>query len=125
TNLELLPSHLEFVERVNELSSTMYVADKFRWKDAVKKAFTVSSEVKKGSEGYDRQKEIIDSIYRIDSGFAQELIQSVDKEESQYKKKLKTFYDTLEMSKKIKNGQTVEQRDKNKLTQVVSAIYRA
>lgn len=122
-----LKSHYEFVDRVIDISEKMYNINKTKWKEVVNKAFLTSNEFEEGTEKYNYQKNIVDSIHRIDSGFAKELIKSIDNEgkENRNLKLLKNYYETLEVANKIKNNQTLEQKEKANNKMVINALYKA
>jgi hypothetical protein len=126
-DLDNLRSHYEFVDRVIGISEKMYEIDKIRWKKVVNKAFLISNDFEEGTEMYNYQKNIIDSMYRLDSEFAKELIKSIDKESKESKNAilLKKHYETLEVTKKIKNNQTLEQKEQNNHRMIIRAIIKA
>lgn len=126
-DLYKLDSHYEFVDRVIHISEKMYEINRTRWKEVVNKAFATSNDFEEGSEMYNYQKNIVDSIYRIDSTFAKELIKSLDKEDKENKntKLLKNYYETLEVANKIKNSQTLEQKEKINNKLIIRAVIKA
>ncbi|RAK24175.1 hypothetical protein B0I03_10224 [Flavobacterium aquaticum] len=126
-DLNCLDSHYEFVDRVIHISEKMYEINRTRWKDVVNKAFATSTTFEEGRDMYNYQKNIIDSIYRIDSSFAKELIKSIDNENNKQKNKklLNEYLNTLEIANKIKNNETLEQKERNNNRTIIRALYKA
>jgi len=125
--LNSMQIHYEFVQRVIDISDTMYNLNRNKWKDIVNKAFNISNNLEDSSEVYASKKNIIDSMYRLDPNYAKELIKSVDKEKinTRIGKLLKNYFDTLELSTKIKNNLTLEQREKDNTKLIVKAVFKA
>jgi hypothetical protein len=126
-SLNDLSVHYEFVQRVIDISESMYGYDKNAWKKFVSKAFSLSTTLKDGSDSYSSQRNLIDSMYRLDSSFAKELIKQVDKENQKGKinKMLHKHYETLEMADKIKNNKTLEQRERENSKGLVRSVLIA
>ncbi|MPM08864.1 hypothetical protein SDC9_55180 [bioreactor metagenome] len=126
-NLESFKVHYEYVQRVIDLTDTMYSVDKSRWKEVVNKAFNVSNNLKEGSEVYSSKRSIIDSMYRLDPSFAKELIKTIDKEnkDNHVDKLVQDYFETLEMSNKIKNSKELEEKEKENYRIIVSGVYKA
>lgn len=124
-DLERLPVHYEFVERVIDITDKMYSYDPKSWKKCVDKAFNISASLKDGSEIYKSQRSIIDSMYRLDPAYAKELIKQLDGENQQKKinKLLVNHYQTLEIANKIKNNKTLEQKEKENAERIVQSVY--
>ena len=124
-DMESFRSHYEFVQRVIDISEYMYAANRVNWKEVVKRAFTLCSELPEGKEGYSSQKSIVDSMYRIDPDYAKELIKVSDTDApiNKYGKFLKRHVEMLEMSAKIKNNKTLEDVEKENSRMLVSAIF--
>ncbi len=121
-----LQSHYEFVQRVIDISDTMYNIDRNKWKEVVNKAFSVSNTLDDGSDSYKSQKSIIDSMYRIDSSYAKELIKLVDKNKTEdYGKYLHEHFETLEIASKIKDNKELDQKQKENYRQVVWGVISA
>lgn len=126
SDLEALTSHYEFVEKVVYLSKMMYEITRTKWQEVVNKAFDISFEFEEGIERYDYQKDILDTMYRIDENFAKTLINTSKSNKSENNNKLlKDYYETLELSKKIKNNQSLEDLKKESYRNIISAIARA
>jgi len=123
--LNALPAHYEFVERVIDISENMYAVEKTSWKKCVDRAFNISGELKDGTDVYQSQKKIIDSMYRLDSSFAKELVKQLDNDNQQTKinKLLNKHLETLEVAEKIKNNKTIEQKSRENATTMVNSIY--
>lgn len=126
-NLESLKVHYEYVQRVIDLTETMYNVEKGRWKKVVNKAFTVSNNLEEGSEVYNTKRSIIDSMYRLDPTFAKELMKTVDKEnkDNHVDKLVHDYFETLEMSNKIKNSKELEEKEKENYRTIVNGVYKA
>lgn len=126
-SLESSKIHYEFVQRVIDLSEVMFKLERERWKKTVNKAFSISNKLDTGSEIYESQKRIIDSMHRLDPTFAKELIKTVDKENSENRinKLIHSHYEMLEISNKIKNNQNINDKDKENYRLVVSGIFKA
>lgn len=126
-DLNSLPNNYEFVDRVSQISETMFKAERLEWKKIIDKAFLFSKEIEEGSEAYNFQRKMIDSIYRVDEQVAKDLINSIDKEnnDSKQKRLLKKYYDTLEMSNKIKNNKTIQQKEKEDSRVVINGLRKA
>jgi hypothetical protein len=124
-DLEKLPVHYEFVERVIDITDQMYSYDPKIWKKCVDQAFNISAGLKDGSEIFRSQRSIIDSMYRLDPNYAKELIKQVDSENQQKKinKLLIDHYQKLEIANKIKNNKTLEQKEKENSEKIVESVY--
>ncbi|WP_424002637.1 hypothetical protein [Maribacter sp. IgM3_T14_3] len=124
--LSKLSSHYEFMERVTELSKTMYSLSRSRWQEIVNQAFDNSRNFDEGHEMYSYQKNILDSIYRIDEKFAKTLVNRSKKNMAEINKELlQNYYETLELSKKIRNNQSLEENQKLNYRKIISAVMRA
>lgn len=124
SDLNSFVSHYEFVQRVIDISDIMYLINRVQWKKIVEKAFSVCSDLHEGSQRYKSQKQIVDSMYRIDPSYAKELIKLADKEseESNYGRLLHKHYEVLEISNKIKNNKALEDQEKEKHRTVVLGL---
>ncbi len=124
-DLEKLPVHYEFVQRVIDITDSMYSFDPKAWKKCVDKAFNISASLKDGSDIYLSQRSIIDSMYRLDPNHAKELIKQLDNQNQQKKinKFLLSHYQTLEIANKIKNNKTLEQKEKENSETIVQSVY--
>merc|ERR1711991_74102 len=112
--LEGLKIHYEYVQRVIDISEYMYQVSQEKWKKIVKEAFNISSKFDKGSEVFDSQKDLIDSMYRLDKDYAKSLVMSMDRDSNAKKVSglLKEHLESLEISSKIKNNKSLEDREK-------------
>lgn len=126
-NLESFKVHYEYVQRVIDITDTMYNVDKGRWKEVVSKAFTVSNNLEEGSEVYNSKRSIIDSMYRLDPSFAKELMKTSDKEnkDTHVNKLVHDYFETLEMSNKIKNSKELEEKEKENYRIIVNGVFKA
>lgn len=126
-NLELFKVHYEYVQRVIDLTDTMYNVDKSRWKEVVNKAFNISNNLEKGSEVYSSKRSIIDSMYRLDISFAKELMKTLDREnkDNHINKLIHDYFETLEMSNKIKNSKELEEKERENYRIIVNGVYKA
>jgi hypothetical protein len=127
TNLESWSVHYEFVQRVIDLSETMYKIDKNRWKEVVNKAFSLSNKLEEGSEVYTSKRSIIDSMYRLEPAFAKELMKSIDKDnkENHVDNLIHDYFETLEISNKIKNNKNLAEKEKENSKIIVNGVYKA
>jgi len=126
SDLQSLTSHYEFVEKVVYLSRTMYEITRSKWQEVVNKAFDISFEFEEGIERYDYQKDILDTMYRLDENFAKTLInKSKTKKSENNNKLLKDYYETLELSKKVKNNLSLQELKKESYRNIVGAIAKA
>lgn len=110
-DLKNLNNNYEYIERINEISEIMYDAGKTKWKKIVEDAFSVTNKIGKENISYRYQKALIDTIFRLDSDFAKELLNSIENKNSMKNEYLKDYYMSLEIAKKIKNNQTIEQKE--------------
>lgn len=119
--------HYEFVQRVIDLTEVMYKVERERWKKVVNRAFSLTNKLDTGSEIYESQKRIIDSMHRIDQNFAKELIKTVDKEneENRINTLIHNHYEMLEVSNKIKNNKDITEKEKENYRMVVESIFKA
>lgn len=126
-DLNSLPNNYEFVDRVSQISETMFKCERMEWKKIIDKAFVFSKEIEEGSEAYNFQRKMIDSIYRVDEDVAKDLINSIDKENNDFKQRrlLKKYYDTLEISNKIRNNKTIQEKEKEDTRIIISGLRRA
>lgn len=125
--LDSMVIHYEYAQRVIDISDIMYPIDKTGWKKMVGKAFTISSNLNDGPDTYTAQKNIIDSMHRLDPAYAKELIKQIDKDNANNKinKLLLKHYATLEISDKIKNNKTLEQKEKENHDAIVGSVIMA
>ena len=124
--LTLLSSHYEFVDRVTHLSKIMYELSRTKWQQVVNQAFDISYGFDEGQEMYTYQRNILDTIYRIDKNFAKTLVNKTSKSKLEVNSDLlKNYYQTLELSRKIKNNQSIEENQKNDAKRIINAVYRA
>lgn len=118
--------HYEYIQRVIDISDNMFSVDKTRWKEITSKAFSLTNELESGKEIYSSQKGLIDSIYRFDENFAKELVRTneavADKNVQQL---LSQHYESLELAKKIKKNQSVDNIEKENLKVIVNGIFNA
>lgn len=126
-NLESWSVHYEFVQRVIDLSETMFKIDKNKWKEVVNKAFSLSNKLEEGSEVYTSKRNIIDSMYRLEPAFAKELMKLVDKDnkENHVDNLIHDYFETLEISNKIKNNKNLEEKEKDNHRIIVNGVYKA
>lgn len=122
--LNKLTVHYEFVQRIIDISDVMYRIDRVEWKKMVDKAFLVSGKLEEGSEVYESQKNIIDSMYRLDPDYAKRLIQSIDNKtnDKNISKLVKDHYQSLNLASKIKNNTTILDKEKANSRLVIKAI---
>ncbi|HHM0730622.1 TPA: hypothetical protein ACRFJD_003673, partial [Elizabethkingia anophelis] len=125
-DLQELPNNYEFVDRVSQISEIMLKVERIEWKNIIDKAFKFSKDIEEGSEAYDFQKKMIDSLYRVDEAIAKDLVNSIDKENNDSKQKriLKRYYDTLEITNKIRNNKTIEQKENDDIKVLISSIQK-
>jgi len=125
--LKALPAHYEFVQRVIDISETMYHVDPTTWKKFVEEAFDLSKNLNGGADTYNSQRSIIDSMYRIDPTFAKQLIKRMDNEnhETKINKLLVKHYQSLEVADKIKKNKTLIQKEKENAKSIVTSIFLA
>lgn len=126
-NLESWTVHYELVQRVIDLTETMYKIDKTKWKEVVNKAFSISNNLEDGSEVYTSKRSIIDSMYRLDPAFAKELMKSIDKDnkENHVDRLIRDYYETLEISDKIKNSKDLDEKEKDNYRVIVNGVFRS
>ncbi|NLR78469.1 hypothetical protein [Chitinophaga eiseniae] len=122
--IENLTSYFEYVQRVADVSEAMFSVNKTKWKDIIKKAFHVCNQIEGGSSAYKSQQKILDTIYRLDSAYAKELVKIASEGESPYRfnkllQRRMEYHDTV---KKINEGRTLEERDKENKRNTVDAI---
>ncbi|MGE0929869.1 hypothetical protein [Peijinzhouia sedimentorum] len=125
--LLMLPAHYEFVQRVIDITDTMFSVNRTKWKDMVKNAFSVTKKLDAGVEIYESQKSIIDSMYRLDPEFAKKLVKLVDDKDTSasHAKFINEYFHTLELSKKIKNNESLSEKELENNRNLVRAIISA
>lgn len=126
SDLDELSSHYDYVERVIHLSKIMYDLSRTKWQNVINNAFDISCKFDEGQEMYDYQRNILDTIYRIDEKFAKTLANKANKSNKETNKKLlEDYYETLELSKKIKNNQNLEDHQKSSNRMIIRAVVKA
>lgn len=120
--LNKLEIHFEYVQRVSEISNIMFEVNKTEWKKVVSDAYTMTNDFDKGLEMYEYQKNIIDTMYRLDDKFAKELIQLTNGKRNT--DLLKDYYDNLVITSKIKNNQSLEEKEKNNYRAVIQSVVK-
>jgi hypothetical protein len=127
--LDELKIHYEFVERVIDISDKMYNVNvgRSKWKNVINKAFTISYELDDGKEIYNAQRNIIDSVYRLDPAFARDLIKTIDcdNKKNRIARLLKDHFEALEISSKIKNNEELQERERGNYRMVVMGVSYA
>jgi hypothetical protein len=125
--LSLLTSHYEYIQRVIDISDTMYKRDMSTWKKMVSKAFEMSSALESGSEAYLSKKKLVDTMYRMDPNFAKDLIKITDKEnkDNKFANYLNKQLESLEIADKIKKGKDLQASELESNRNLVVAIIEA
>ncbi|HNP17127.1 MAG TPA: hypothetical protein PKL31_01730 [Fulvivirga sp.] len=125
--LEKLPAHYETVQRVIDITDTMYTVDRTKWKVVVSNAFSLTKKLEAGVEVYQSQKNIIDSMYRLEPEFAKKLVKMVDNnnEPASHSSFINEHLQTLELSNKIKNNKSLTEKEIEDNRKVVYAIVDA
>ncbi|KAF0198897.1 MAG: hypothetical protein FD166_888 [Bacteroidetes bacterium] len=126
SSLNSFKIHFEFVQRVIDISDTMYKIDRNKWKIIVNRAFKISNQLENGAEVYNSQKNIIDSMYRLDPAYAKELIKLVDKDNKGNKlgSLLNTHFEYLEIANKIKENEVLGKKDIENYRLIVRGVYK-
>lgn len=127
SDLRNLKNHYEFVERVTNISETMYSINRSEWKDLVTQAFQLSSQLQEESEVYSSKKSIIDTMYRLDPVYAKELIKLIDDDskEKGLKDILENRLQTLELADKIKKNQDLLEKEKENARIMIRSVIEA
>lgn len=125
--LKSLRIHYEYVQRVIDLSDIMYKVDRNRWKEVVKRAFSLSNDLELGNEIYTSQKNILDSIYRFDPEFAKSLVKTLDPQNSVHgiSRLIQDHLDSLEIANKIRNSKSLGEKEKENYRLIVKGILSA
>ncbi|OFY86999.1 MAG: hypothetical protein A3K10_16165 [Bacteroidetes bacterium RIFCSPLOWO2_12_FULL_31_6] len=126
-DIKSISIHYEFVQRVIDISETMYKHNRVKWKDVVNKAFTLSSNFTEGSEVYKSKKTLIDSMYRIDPNYAKDLIkmEGGDKQKGSIGNLLNEHYESLEISEKISKNLEINEIEMKNNKVIVNAILQS
>jgi len=126
TDLQSLKVTYEYIERINEISEIMYATNNAGWSRIVKSALTISNNLDDKYEVYKYQRNLIDTIHKIDEKLCNELIESVDcVDKIDNKDLVKKHHARLELLKKIKNNQTVEEKEKENQNNMLYAIFNS
>ncbi|AWG23218.1 hypothetical protein FFWV33_17640 [Flavobacterium faecale] len=125
-DLEEINITFEYIERINEISETMYSVNNSAWSKVVKSALTFSNNLDDKYEIYKYQRNLIDTIHKIDEKLCNELIESVDcLDKIDNKDIIKKHLSRLELLKKVKNNQTIEEKEKENQNNLLYAIYNS
>ncbi|WP_269236766.1 hypothetical protein [Flavobacterium flavigenum] len=125
-DLKSLKVTYEYIERINEISEIMYATNNSAWGRVVKSALTISNNLDDKYEVYKYQRNLIDTIHKIDEKLCNELIESVDcVDKIDNKGLVKKHHARLELLKKIKNNQTVEEKEKENQHNMLYAIFNS
>lgn len=126
-DLNNLNSQREFADRILSISKIMYVINQTRWKVIVTEAFSKSYDFEEGPEMYEYQRDIIDMMYKLDRDFSKTLVnKQVDPDSFLKNKKfLKDYYEMLEVSKKVKNNETIEDKKNQNQKVMIRAVSKA
>lgn len=119
--------HYEFVQRVIDLTDIMYKYEGRRWKELISEAFTFSNNLQDGSEVYGAQKKMIDSIYKLDEGFAKELVSRLENngKSPRISKLVNDHYKSLEITNKIKKNTSLKDQEKKNHRVLVKGVLDA
>lgn len=116
----------EYIERINEISETMYSVNSSAWSKVVKSALTFSNNLDDKYEVYKYQRNLIDTIHKIDEKLCNELIESVDcLDKIDNKDIIKKHHSRLELLKKVKNNQTIEEKEKENQSNLLYAVFNS
>lgn len=110
-DLKKLNNNYEYIERIDAISEVMYNTSKAKWKIIVEEAFAITDKIDKENISFRYQKSLIDTMFRLDSDFAKELLNSIENKDAIKSEFLKDYFMSLEVSKKIKNNLTIEQKE--------------
>jgi hypothetical protein len=125
-DLSKLKITFEYIERINDISETMYSVNNMAWSKVIKEALTFSNNLDDKFEIYKYQRNLIDTIHKIDEKLCNELIESVDcLDKIDNKKLIKKHHSRLELLKKIKNNQTIQEKEKENQNNLLYAIYNS
>lgn len=125
-DLEEIKVNYEYIERINEISETMYSVNNSAWSKVVRSALTFSNNLDDKYEIYKYQRNLIDTIHKIDEKLCNELIESVDcLDKIDNKNIIKKHFLRLELLKKVKNNQTIEEKEKENQNNLLYAIYNS
>tara|TARA_R110002012_G_scaffold35642_1_gene101464 strand:- start:192 stop:5156 length:4965 start_codon:yes stop_codon:yes gene_type:complete len=117
--------HYEFVQRVLDVTEIMYKVHKTDWEEVVKDAFNLSGSLKDGGEALRHQKNIINTMHKLNPDYAKNLVKSLDEvsKRENLNDLLRDYYDGLIIADKIKNNEDIEQKTKAKNQQVFRAVF--
>lgn len=125
--LETISVNYEYIQRVIDITESMHNYNPTKWKEVVNKAFSLSGELNGGHEVYNSQRSIIDSMYRLDSRFAKDLMRTLDKntKNNNIDKLLSDHYKSLEIADKIKNSKEVRDKEIESSKILVKSVVSA
>lgn len=125
-DLDSLNINYEYIERINEISEIMYSVNNSLWKKVVKTALTFSNNLDDKYDIYRYQRNLIDTIHKIDEKLCNELIESVDcLDKIDNKNIIKKHLSRIELLKKVKNNQTIEEKEKEDHNNILYAIFNS
>lgn len=125
-DLQQLKVNFEYIERINEISETMFTVNNQAWSNVVKSALTFSNNLDDKYEIYKYQRNLIDTIHKIDEKLCNELIESVDcLDKIDNKDIIKKHHSRLELLKKVKNNQSIEEKEKENQNNLLYAIFNS
>jgi len=118
----------EFIHRTLDVTEVMYKHNQRDWKERVNEAFSFSKELKSGADVYSMRTDMIDTMYKLNPDFAKQLVEQNMEQESGrkvLKKRIEDHYKSLEMSKKIRENQTIEKVESKNRDIFVKGVYSA
>jgi hypothetical protein len=125
-DLENIKVTYEYIERINEISETMYSVNNYAWSNIVRSALTFSNKLDDKYKIYKYQRNLIDTIHKIDEKLCNELIESVDcLDKIDNKDIIKKHHTRLELLKKVKNNQSIEEKEKENQNNLLYAIFNS
>ncbi|MDM1398927.1 ATP-binding protein [Myroides odoratimimus] len=127
-DLKSMEINYEYIERIKDISKIMYSQNRGEWTKLLKESLTISNNISDTYEAFSYQKNLIDTLYKIDEKLCKELVETINisTESSTKNKLLKKHLNRLDLAKKIQNNRDVKEQeirnDKNILYAITESL---
>ena len=112
-DLKSIEVNYEFIDRIKDISKIMYSQNRQEWTKILKESLTLSNNISDKYEAFTYQKNLIDTLYKIDEKLCKELIETIDISSENYTKNklLKKHMSRLDLAKKIYNNTDIKEQE--------------
>ncbi|MEQ8682712.1 MAG: hypothetical protein RID25_23305 [Cyclobacteriaceae bacterium] len=122
-----LNCNLEYINRVYDISPVLKKINPSLWKSTITEAFSISLDLSDRVDVQQRQRAMIDNIYRLDKRFAESLVGMFDKDDSRKKhaRRLKSRVKVFRLRERIidaKGNETVRNVEERQIIEVCAQL---